>query len=407
MRVIIKLFSLFVLISCSHDLLAQAIIRGNIQPHEDWSDTVYVKKITDFTSAFSGITGADVGSFVLDSSGVFEFVLSDLPCTDCLYRIHVAPKGIPNAANFIFSLSPKETFVLFEVRANSTLDITGQIDQLTKSHQISTSSSIWTFENLRDIREPLHEVFELAQKVLEENADDSAARDSIFSNVVIPHVIEVSESINPRLREYMSSSNNIYDKVIGSLIYDYDQNIENDREVFQELLDQLSELHYDDHTFYSQFRGMIEEQAIIAEYLSSETPNLSLPDINRDKIDLFDVGQNLILLDFWASWCSPCRRENRLVVKPLYEKYKDKGFEVYGVSLDTDRASWMKAIEKDGISWVHVSDLIGMRSPAAFAYSVNALPTTFLIDKSTNVIVAQDLHGDELVSFLEEYFEGR
>jgi len=106
------------------------------------------------------------------------------------------------------------------------------------------------------------------------------------------------------------------------------------------------------------------------------------------------VGENIVLIDFWASWCGPCRRENPNVVK-LYQDYHAKGFDIVGVSLDTDEKGWKTAIESDNLTWHHMSDLQGWKSKAAGLYGVNGIPHTVLLDRD-GIIIAKDVRGDEL-----------
>jgi thiol-disulfide isomerase/thioredoxin len=108
-----------------------------------------------------------------------------------------------------------------------------------------------------------------------------------------------------------------------------------------------------------------------------------------------------VLIDFWASWCGPCRRENPTVVR-AYQKYKDKGFEIFSVSLDSDKTRWTQAIAQDGLVWPnHVSDLAGWRNAAAGAYGVSSIPATFLLDRNGN-IVGTNLRGPALEARLSE-----
>ena len=112
------------------------------------------------------------------------------------------------------------------------------------------------------------------------------------------------------------------------------------------------------------------------------------------------LGEGYVLLDFWAAWCGPCRRENPNLVA-AYQQYKDKGFNVYGVSLDKTKEAWLKAIEVDGLTWPQVSDLTFWNSEAAALYGVRAIPSNFLIGPD-GTIVARNLRGEELHKKLEE-----
>lgn len=131
-------------------------------------------------------------------------------------------------------------------------------------------------------------------------------------------------------------------------------------------------------------------------------PDFTQLDVNGKPVKLSDFRGKYVLLDFWASWCGPCRRENPNVVK-AYNDFKAKGFEVLGVSLDKpeDRDKWLAAIQKDGLSWTQVSDLKVWDNEAAKLYDVNAIPMNFLIDPDGKII-AKYLRGEALEMALKK-----
>ncbi len=132
-----------------------------------------------------------------------------------------------------------------------------------------------------------------------------------------------------------------------------------------------------------------------APEVGQSAPDIALTSPDGKVIKLSSLRGQVVLVDFWASWCGPCRKENPYTVE-IYEAYKDKGFTVYSVSLDQNKAAWQKAIQKDGLPWAnHVSDLKGWRNKAAADYGVEAIPATFLVDRN-GTIVAKDVHGGEL-----------
>jgi peroxiredoxin len=132
--------------------------------------------------------------------------------------------------------------------------------------------------------------------------------------------------------------------------------------------------------------------------------DIVLPDPQGNLQRLSQLNGKLIMINFWASWCGPCRRENPDVVA-LYHEFKDRDFEIFGVSLDESRGKWEKAIEEDNLTWHHVSDLKGWNSEAGRLYGVRSIPHTVLIDKHGN-IVAINLRGDELRKKVAELLKG-
>lgn len=152
---------------------------------------------------------------------------------------------------------------------------------------------------------------------------------------------------------------------------------------------------------YSVARNFIESvDRMKATAIGQPAPEIALPDVNGQIVKLSSLRGKYVLVDFWAKWCGPCRQENPNVVR-VYNKYKDKGFTVFGVSLDRRKEDWLQAIQQDGLTWTHVSDLKYWQSEAAKTYNITSIPFSVLVDPN-GIIIDKNLRSGALDQRLAE-----
>ncbi len=211
---------------------------------------------------------------------------------------------------------------------------------------------------------------------------------------------EFNASVNEQIefiKKFIAANNHSF----ASLAAIEQLNPENDLEIFKILHDGLNE-RFPNSSYVQAFTSRYKELSKLA--IGAEAPDIVMNTPSGEVLTLSSLKGKVVLIDFWASWCKPCRMENPNVVK-LYAKYKDKGFEILGVSLDREKSAWEQAIKDDNLTWKHVSDLAFWNSAVVKQYNITGVPFTVLVDKEGKII-AKGLRGQELEQKLEEIFKG-
>lgn len=167
------------------------------------------------------------------------------------------------------------------------------------------------------------------------------------------------------------------------------------------LVDEKIGAKYPESPYFKEFHKVVAKIGFLAP--GTEAPEIVLPNPKGDMVKLSSLRGKVVLVDFWASWCRPCRAENPNVVA-AFERFHDKGFEVFGVSLDKERDRWLQAIEDDNLNWTQVSDLKFWNSSVVKLYDIKGIPFAVLLDKDGKII-AKNLRGEALHKKLEEILD--
>lgn len=209
----------------------------------------------------------------------------------------------------------------------------------------------------------------------------------------------LEEDFNNRIKNIIDSAGTtlaVIDLLEGGRTLDKDRNFDFYDRKAKELKEAMPE-----NDRVKDFVDQVEKMRVTA--IGEIAPEIALPNPEGDTVKLSSLRGNYVLVDFWAKWCRPCRIENPNIVR-VYNKYKDEGFEVFGVSLDRNKQDWVQGIEEDKLHWTQVSDLKFWNSEAAKTYGVNAIPFALLLDPEGKII-AKNLRGKALEDKLEELFD--
>jgi len=342
------------------------VIEGTLTGSE--AKTVYLEKITG--------QSVTLDSFQIGENGKFKFV--GTAETEGIYRLNFSniraiDLVVDNSSHIELVVDAKKSMDQYEVKGSeASLDVQNVNRILYNTYK--------TVEGLQN---------EYASIQNDPKAEEKGAEIEKKYNETMNNQVS-------QLKDYIKKSSNLLIDFYALSYLNIDENYDFIKSVVDEHKDKLTSTEYTKQ--YSEKFGEYTKLAI-----GSTAPEIKLKDPNGKEIALSSLRGKVVLIDFWASWCGPCRKENPNNVK-LYNEMKGKGFEIYGVSLDKNKEDWTNAIMEDKLTWVHVSDLKYWGSEAAATYKIESIPATVLIDKDGKIL-AKNLRGEELNSFVKKLLQ--
>jgi len=329
------------------------------------------------------LAGIDEGMAYLQKRESGQFVIFDSATVeDGIFEIAGGSVDYPDV--YYLSLAGKRGYLMLFLE-NAKLEVTGHADSIYLAG-VEGSSAQDDYKKYNDGLQGFYdrnrELFEQIREERQAGNDERVAELEEERNFLY-------EEINDYNVEFIESNPASYatPMILRSISYELNG------EELESYVGQLDPKLLDTQTIID-LKDRIEKLKKVA--IGEIAPDFTQNDQEGNPVSLSDVleGPELLLIDFWAAWCGPCRQENPNVVA-VYNEFHDKGFDVLGVSLDREKDDWLKAIEDDNLTWTHVSDLKFWENEAAQMYAVNSIPANFLVD-SEGKIIAANVRGPEL-----------
>ncbi len=336
------------------------------------------------------LDGAD-GQIVLEQQGVSNWIAVD--SANVVDGVAILEGEVAAPGPYFLSVAGQRAKAIVFVE-NSKITITGKADSI---YLAEISGSV-THDEYKVIDKKIREISEKYMALYQESRAASASGDTAKASGLMQKVNELYESTNTLQEDFVKNNPASYVTPYFLSRIQYGMDVDELEAIVASLDPKLLEVES-----VKLLKEKIDKMKKVT--VGQIAPDFIQNDPDGNPVKFSDVysKHELTLLDFWASWCGPCRRENPNVVA-VYNDYSDKGFTVFGVSLDKDKAAWLKGIEDDKLTWTHVSDLAYWNNEAAQLYAVSGIPHSILVDKNGKIL-AKNKREDELRKAVADFLE--
>ncbi|MEQ5792497.1 TlpA family protein disulfide reductase [Muricauda sp. NFXS6] len=386
----LSLFLLLLMQSCSEETWLSGTV--NLEGANDWKPMVYLIQPEKFDDVAQSFVGKVLDSAQMDKSGYFEFTNVQEFRESVLVEVVVQKKG-ETYPNRLMNQNPEtDNYFPLVYEPGTNLVIDADLTHFQSSFAIKQPSEAnKAMLQLRDLRLAAFKNYMEGQIGTQDADEDLLEREKNLYNY------------QEKLITFSNSTTQLLPALTALRWSSPEGNYERIADMVHSQSNKWNE-QYPEHPWVNQLTSVADKNKLPI-LIGDIIPDLEFPMKNGENLSLKKLieGKNLILLDIWASWCAPCRVENRNVLVPLWEKYNSEGFQIVAYGLESSETAWSNAIEKDGaFRWLHASHLQGDQNPLMDTLRLKTIPANFLLDQEGRVL-AKNLHGEDLIDFVDDY----
>jgi thiol-disulfide isomerase/thioredoxin len=365
------------------------VLAGRISMTSEWRPVAYLVRPRTFTEIAGDFLGQVIDSASIDADGRFAFQALSVPAEGMLVQLTLVKKGARFATQLYDAEPARANYLPLVLWPDKSIVLSGDANGFQGSAatdaQDAANAALFA---LRDLRIRAHEIL-------------VHAADGLDADSLIMEKEAAERQYRQALMGFADTTTQLAAALVACRWIAPDGDYERSAEFIVAQCTRWQE-RATGSPFVTQLCAAGDATGLPV-LVGDTMPDMPLPMLTGDTQQLFELlGGELTLFDVWASWCAPCRRENRDILVPLYAAHAAKGFNIVAYGLESSRSAWQAAVQKDGATWSQASHLEGDAGPVMERLRLRTIPANFLLDAQGRV-VAKNLHGEELVRFVERW----